>query len=71
MSRHGLVPLVNSFDCPGVMARSVRDLAMVSCVQGRDIMESTSVESDSLDIDQLECTNVEGLKMGIPHEFSV
>ena len=70
VSRHGLVPLVNSLDCPGVMARSVRDLAMVlDCVQGRDIMDSTSVESESIDIGQLEGTCVKGLKVGIPQEF--
>merc|ERR1719318_2115178 len=70
VSRHGLVPLVNSLDCPGVMARSVRDLAMVlDCVQGRDIMDSTSVESEGIDMEQLDGTCVRGLRVGIPQEF--
>ena len=70
VSRHGLIPLVNSLDCPGVMARSVRDLAMVlNCVQGRDVMDSTSVESDAIDKSLLEEFSVEGLKVGIPQEF--
>jgi aspartyl-tRNA(Asn)/glutamyl-tRNA(Gln) amidotransferase subunit A len=52
------------------MARSVRDLAMVlDCVQGRDIMDSTSVESESIDMGQLEGTSVKGLRVGIPQEF--
>merc|ERR1719318_2435923 len=70
VSRHGLVPLVNSLDCPGVMARTVRDLATVlGCVQGRDIMDSTTVESDKLDLGMVECKGVKGLKVGIPQEY--
>jgi len=70
ISRHGLIPLVNSLDCPGIMARTVRDLAMVlECVQGRDTMDSTSVECDNYDLNLLEGCSLEGLKVGIPKEF--
>merc|ERR1719369_210037 len=70
VSRHGLIPLVNSLDCPGLMARTVRDLGMVlNCVQGIDIMDSTSVESDPIDNSLLEDFSVKGLKVGIPQEF--
>jgi len=70
VSRHGLIPLVNSLDCPGLMARTVRDLGMVlNCVQGIDIMDSTSVESDPIDNSLLEDFSVQGLKVGIPQEF--
>ena len=68
LSRHGLIPLVNSLDCPGLITRSVSDLAiMMNIVQGRDIMDSTSVESDNIDMTPLD--NVRGLRIGIPQEF--
>jgi aspartyl-tRNA(Asn)/glutamyl-tRNA(Gln) amidotransferase subunit A len=52
------------------MAKTVRDLATVlSCVQGRDIMDSTTVESDKLDLGMVECEDVKGLKVGIPQEY--
>ena len=70
LSRHGLVPLVNSLDCPGIMARSVGDIAAVlNTVQGRDIMDSTSVASDPVNIDTLNTESVKGLRIGIPQEF--
>ena len=70
LSRHGLIPLVNSLDCPGLITRSVRDLATVmEAVQGRDLMDSTSVTSDSLDMSCLDNESVKDLKIGIPQEF--
>ena len=70
LSRHGLIPLVNSLDCPGLITRSVRDLATVmEAVQGRDVMDSTSVSSDVIDVDSLDLDSVQNLKIGIPQEF--
>ena len=41
LSRHGLVPLVNSMDVPGLMTRSVADAALVfSECRGRGALES-------------------------------
>ena len=35
VSRHGLIPLVNSLDCPGIITRTVQDLGLVlRCVEG-------------------------------------
>merc|ERR1719244_1401593 len=42
---------------------------VLNCVQGIDIMDSTSVESDPIDNSLLEDFSVQGLKVGIPQEF--
>ena len=35
VSRHGLIPLVNSLDCPGIITRTVTDLGLLlQCVEG-------------------------------------
>lgn len=71
LSRHGLIPLVNSLDCPGIMAREVRDIAVIlSSVQGKDIMDSTSTNSENLDTTAVfKDPNIKGLRVGIPQEF--
>merc|ERR1719334_1625766 len=71
ISRHGLIPLVNSLDCPGIMAREVRDIAVIlSSVQGKDIMDSTSTNSENLDTTAVfKDPNIKGLRVGIPQEF--
>ena len=44
LSRAGLVPLVSSMDCPGILARRVQEVTRVfSAVSGRDPSDSTSV----------------------------
>ena len=53
---------VVSLDCPGVMARSFRDMA-IDCVKGMAILDITSVESDSTDMEELEGTCLKGLRM--------
>jgi len=68
VSRHGLVPLVNSLDCPGILARRVRDVAAVlACLEGTDPLDSTTVDlpaGRALDVKE-----VAGLRVGVPQEF--
>jgi len=65
LSRHGLVPLVNSMDVPGLMARSVSDIdTYFKVLLGRDDKDSTTVElnlSESLDI--------KNVKIGVPRQY--
>jgi aspartyl-tRNA(Asn)/glutamyl-tRNA(Gln) amidotransferase subunit A len=72
VSRYGVIAMVSSTDSPGVMAHSVKDLAMLAeIMSGQDPMDGTSghVEvpaySKSLD------TNLKGLKIGIPDEYFI
>ena len=53
---------VVNLNCPGVMARSFRDMA-IDCVKGMAILDITSVESDSTDMEELEGTCLKGLRM--------
>jgi len=75
LSRHGLIPLVNSLDCPGLMTRSVSDMAVAfDMLQGRDTKDSTSVNSDPLDLDTINTLSDKSddeikLRVGIPQEF--
>jgi len=75
LSRHGLIPLVNSLDCPGLMTRTVPDMAVaLDMLQGRDNMDSTSIDSDPLDLDIINTLSDESddgfkLRVGIPQEF--
>jgi len=68
LSRHGLIPLVNSLDCPGILTQTVRDSAtMLSCLQGRDPLDSTT--TDCPIGESILHHDVKGLKVGLPKEF--
>ncbi|XP_061108216.1 glutamyl-tRNA(Gln) amidotransferase subunit A, mitochondrial isoform X2 [Conger conger] len=70
LSRHGLIPLVNSMDVPGVMARSAQDVATaLGVLQGRDVLDSTTVCPPVEHSDLLEDIDVSRLHVGIPKEY--
>ena len=71
LSRHGLIPLVNSLDVPGIFARSFYDLSMyLNILKGQvDHLDSTSVTIESGDdcIQNFEKPEVvKQLVIGIP-----
>ncbi|XP_049534716.1 glutamyl-tRNA(Gln) amidotransferase subunit A, mitochondrial [Anopheles darlingi] len=69
LSRHGLIPLVNSMDVPGIMTRTIEDCAIVlNAIAGPDDRDSTTVKRPFLPI-KLDSSFVKGLRVGIPREY--
>jgi aspartyl-tRNA(Asn)/glutamyl-tRNA(Gln) amidotransferase subunit A len=70
-SRWGVVAYASSLDCPGPMARSVRDAALLLQVMaGHDVRDSTSAPLPVPDFAAAALTgDLRGLKVGIPREY--
>ncbi|KAF5904232.1 glutamyl-tRNA(Gln) amidotransferase subunit A, mitochondrial, partial [Clarias magur] len=70
LSRHGLIPLVNSMDVPGIMSRSVHDAAItLRVLQGRDVKDSTTVHAPKSPSALPQEFDVRGVCVGIPKEY--
>lgn len=70
VSRFGLVSFANSLELIGPMGRSVYDVAlMLSCIAGRDSMDHTTLDVDSIDYTAKIKQEVKGLKIGIVKEM--
>ena len=67
-SRHGLIPLVNSLDVPGIFARTFDDLLdYYQVLQGLDHFDSTSQEFKHCEL--IKDSKVPELVIGVPQEY--
>ncbi len=69
-SRHGLVAFGSSLDCPGPMARSVEDLALLlQVIAGHDPRDATSLPAEVPDYRAALSGDIRGLTVGIPESY--
>ncbi|NWH17542.1 GATA amidotransferase, partial [Grus americana] len=67
ISRHGLIPLVNSMDVPGILTRCVDDAAVVlGSLAGHDPKDSTTIQDDFKPFELPNVADVSKLSIGIP-----
>ncbi|GLH08542.1 Glutamyl-tRNA(Gln) amidotransferase subunit A, mitochondrial [Gryllus bimaculatus] len=70
LSRHGLIPLVNSMDVPAVLTRTVDDAILVlDTVAGWDAKDSTSITIDERPACIVNDQNIQNICVGIPTEY--
>ncbi|XP_064912697.1 glutamyl-tRNA(Gln) amidotransferase subunit A, mitochondrial isoform X2 [Columba livia] len=70
ISRHGLIPLVNSMDVPGILTRCVDDAAVVlGSLAGHDPKDSTTIQDNFKPFELPNLSDVSKLSIGIPKEY--
>lgn len=70
VSRYGLIPLVNSMDVPGILARNVDDVVLVlNSIAGGDEFDSTCLQKEYVSIDIPSTIDISNFRIGIPKEY--
>lgn len=72
VSRYGLIPLLNSMDVPGILARTVDDSVLIlNAIAGTDPLDPTTTRREYMPISLSETIDVSNLRIGIPKEYEV
>ncbi|XP_076655153.1 glutamyl-tRNA(Gln) amidotransferase subunit A, mitochondrial [Halictus rubicundus] len=72
LSRYGLIPLVNSMDVPGILARNVDDAVLVlNAIAGPDEADSTCSQKEYVPLNLPDSIDISNLRIGIPKEYKV
>ncbi|KAF7993601.1 hypothetical protein HCN44_010196 [Aphidius gifuensis] len=72
VSRHGLIPLVNSMDVPGILTRNINDcIEILNAIAGPDDYDSTTINKKFNPIELTDSIDVSGLRVGIPKEYNL
>lgn len=72
VSRHGLIPLVNSMDVPGILARNTDDcVSVLNAIAGPDAYDSTTIKLPfaRFSLPTADRLSVKNVKIGIPKEY--
>ncbi len=70
-SRYGITAMASSFDCPGVLAKNIEDLALITKITaGLDPKDATTIDNPVPNYSELlNNVNLKGLKIGLPKEY--
>lgn len=72
VSRYGLIPLLNSMDVPGILARTVDDAVLIlNAIAGPDQADPTTVQREYAPINLCKTIDISNLRIGIPKEYGV
>ena len=72
VSRYGLIAFASSLDQIGPITKDVSDCALLlKIISGKDVMDSTSIDTPVADYPSFLKDDVENIKVGIPEEYFV
>ncbi|TMW39191.1 hypothetical protein DOY81_015729, partial [Sarcophaga bullata] len=74
VSRHGLIPLVNSMDVPGIFTRCISDCVdILNVLAGPDNFDSTTLKQPfkPITLPELDQINLKKIRIGIPKEYPI
>jgi len=68
--RYGLIAFASSLDQIGPITKDVTDCALIlNAICGKDLMDSTSLDTEIPDYTRALTADIKGLKIGVPKEF--